>query len=142
MDYPIVEIDHKHNGERLLRMLQSQHPEYHPLMSIARIAHQAEAGITRTNSEGETITEPDYRLALQAHQTVLRYVEPELKSVEVKVEKKDTRTINVRLFEEVKDVVTVEGSSSREALHDAPRELLENMVDSIIANEVKEAMES
>ncbi len=58
-------------------------------MSIARIAHAAE------QSE-----DPQLDLALRAHATILKYVEPELKSVEVNVSQEDRRTIEVRLFEE------------------------------------------
>jgi hypothetical protein len=128
----VVEYDHKHNGERLLRMLQKQHPNYHPLLSIAKIAHDAEEGYGEDN-------EPNLELALRAHQTVLRFVEPELKSIEVKVEKKDTRTINVRLFEE--SVITVEPTSEQasNALGDdrtAERNLLSSVVNQIIEAEV------
>jgi hypothetical protein len=131
----MVELDHKHNGERLLRMLQKQHPNYHPLLSIAKIAHDAEVGY----DQGDGVDVPNLELALRAHQTVLRFVEPELKSIEVKVEKKDTRTINVRLFEE--NVITVEDTSGQasNALDDgrtAERNLLTSVVNGIIEAEV------
>lgn len=130
MSSQVLEVEFKHNGERLLRMLHAQHPNYHPLISIAKIAHDAE---NLVDEEGR----PNYEIALRAHQTVLRYVEPELKSVEVKVEKVDTRTINVRLFEDVKDVTDV-SESNREALQagDTGRKLLNDMVDRIIDAEV------
>lgn len=130
----VIEIDHKHNGERLLRMLQAQHPNYHPLLSIAKIAHTAEAGYEE-DEEGNIV--PNLELALRAHQTVLRFVEPELKSVEVKVERKDTRTINVRLFEE--PVITVEDTSplAAKGLDDGRREV-RSLVNQIIDAEVIE----
>lgn len=87
---PQLEYEFNHNGERLLRMLQQHHPEYHPIVSIARIAHAAEEA-----EELET--------ALKAHATVLRYVEPELKAIEISLADKNRRTIEVSLFEEVVD---------------------------------------
>lgn len=87
---PQLEYEFNHNGERLLRMLQKHHPEYHPIVSIARIAHAAEDA-----EELET--------ALKAHATVLRYVEPELKAIEISLADKNRRTIEVSLFEEVVD---------------------------------------
>lgn len=120
----LVEVDFKHNGERLLRMITAQYPNYHPLMSIVKIAHDAEAMLSE-----EGLPAPNLSLALRAHETVLKYVEPELKSVDVKIEKKDTRTINVRLFEEVKDVVPVEKKLEDGGVE---RRLLNDMVNSII----------
>jgi hypothetical protein len=90
MSQPVIERVFKHNGERLLDMLRRQHPEYHPIVSIARIAHAAEDA-------------QDSELALRAHATVLKYVEPELKAIEIKDNLRERRTIEVSLFREVRE---------------------------------------
>jgi hypothetical protein len=100
---PKVELEFSHNGDRLLHLLRQQHPDYHPILNIARIAHNAE--ITGGGPDGD---QPNPELALKAHTTVLRYVEPELKSVEVTIGKKDPRIIEVSLFDDsepAKDLV-------------------------------------
>ncbi len=54
-------------GERVLLLLQEDYPAYHPLIGIAKIAHSTE----------------DERLKFDCHKALSRFVEPELKSVEV-----------------------------------------------------------
>lgn len=100
---PTLEVEYAHNGERLLRMLQTQHPDYHPILAIARLAHDAMQGgkfISLGGEEGGVQEVPDRELALRAHTTILRYVEPELKTVEANLIKDDSRVIEVSLFEE------------------------------------------
>lgn len=143
MTQSLIEVEPRHNGERLLRLLQKRFPEYHPILHIADIAHKAEAGIEVITEDGIEVR-PDLRLALSAHQTVLQYVEPSLKSVDVKIEKKDERVINVRLFEDAVIVPdqppTIEGSSTRDEQPSGGRAFLEHMADAIIAQEVAEAV--
>jgi hypothetical protein len=91
--FPQLLVEPRHNGERLLRILQQHFPEYHPIISVARIAHE---------TEGDPQTKD---IALRAHATVLKYVEPELKSIEVKDGLKDRRTITVSLFEDA-EIIT------------------------------------
>jgi hypothetical protein len=83
-DLPVNGIAAEHNGSRLLKMIQTQHPNYHPAMSIAKLAHQ----------EGL-----DEDLQFRCHSTLLKYVEPELRSVQIQAEVKETRIIRVSLFE-------------------------------------------
>lgn len=90
---PKIEVEFVHNGDRLLHMLRKQHPDYHPIMAIAKIAHAAEC----PQFDG---MEPDLELALKAHTTVLRYVEPELKSIEISTHNPRGRTIEVSLFDD------------------------------------------
>jgi hypothetical protein len=116
---PLVEYDFKHNGERLLHMLRQRHPEYHPIMSIAHIAHVAEG------EEGYLDT------ALRAHAIILKYIEPELKSVEVNINQDRKRVINVSLFEE-------EQPAQLENVMDAGRR---EALDHIFDVEVTEALE-
>ena len=53
---------------RLLDMIQEQHPNYHPILSLAEIA---------------TDLENDIRVRLDANKTILPYVEAQLKSLEI-----------------------------------------------------------
>jgi hypothetical protein len=72
--------------EMLLGMLQKEYPSYHPLISIARIAHNEEA---------------DLKTQLECHKTIAKYVEPELKSIEVKGEVNARHRVTVSLFDPV-----------------------------------------
>lgn len=54
-------------GDRVLSLLQEEFPGYHPLIGVARIAHETD----------------DERLRFDAHKTLAEFVEPKLKSVEV-----------------------------------------------------------
>ena len=56
-------------NNKVLDLIRESYPNYHPLVSIAHIAHDAEG---------------DKRLELECHKTIAKYVESELKSVEVK----------------------------------------------------------
>ncbi len=73
-------------GERVLALVRTKFPEYHPIMAIAMMAHD------------ESIEDP--RLTLDCHKTILRYVMPELKSIEVKAEVKETRRVIVSMFDD------------------------------------------
>ena len=68
----------------LLGMIQKEFPSYHPLISIARIAHHGDA---------------DLKTQLDCHKTIAKYVEPELKSIEVKGEINGRHRVSVSLFE-------------------------------------------
>lgn len=68
----------------LLGMIQKEFPAYHPLISIARIAHHGDA---------------DLKLQFECHKTIAKYVEPELKSIEVKGEITGRHRVSVSLFE-------------------------------------------
>ena len=68
----------------LLGMVQKEFPAYHPLISIARIAHHGDA---------------DLKLQFECHKVIAKYVEPELKSIEVKGEITGRHRVSVSLFE-------------------------------------------
>lgn len=68
----------------LVTMIQAEFPNYHPLLSIARLAHHPDA---------------DLRLQYECHKTIAKYVEPELKSIEVKGEVKTEKLVRVSLFD-------------------------------------------
>lgn len=73
-------------GDRMLALIRKEFPEYHPLLAIARLAHSDDF-------------KDDPRLQLECHKTLVRYVTPELKSVEVKGEIKETRRVIVSMFD-------------------------------------------
>ena len=68
----------------LVTMLHAEFPNYHPLLSIARLAHHEDA---------------DLRLQFECHKTIAKYLEPELKSVEVKGEIREEKVVRVSLFD-------------------------------------------
>ena len=55
------------NKQALINLLQQKYPGYHPVLEMARIAHETE----------------DQSLAAQMHKEVAQYVEPKRKAVEV-----------------------------------------------------------
>lgn len=88
--------------EQLLGMIQKEFPSYHPLLSIARIAHSDQA---------------DLKLQFECHKTIAKYVEPEIKSIEVKGELGHRHKVSVSLFEPVEAGFTpvLEGELVKEA---------------------------
>ncbi len=68
----------KANENKILAMIGTKYPGYHPLMAIADIAHTAK-GYTSDGVEYE-----DQALALRCHQTIAKYCEAEIKSIEVR----------------------------------------------------------
>lgn len=73
-------------SEAALALVQSEYPNYHPLIALARLAHRKE------------VTD-DPKLELEVHRTILPYVAPKLANVEVKSEVKEERRVIVSLFE-------------------------------------------
>lgn len=69
----------------VLKAIQQFYPDYHPLVAIAHIAH--------TES-----VEP--RLKFDCHRVIAKYVEPELKSLEVRGVVGEARRVSVSLFED------------------------------------------
>ena len=79
----------------VLDAIRQYYPDYHPLVSIAHIAHD---GVS------------DPRLKFDCHRVIAKYVEPELKSLEVRGSFTETRRVSVSLFDEseIVDAVIVE----------------------------------
>lgn len=69
-----------------LALVQSEFPNYHPLVSLARLAHSSDV-------------KSDPKLELEVHKTILPYVTPKLSSVEVKNANDNERRVIVSLFE-------------------------------------------
>lgn len=69
----------------MLALIRTRFPAYHPVLAIAEMANDAEI--------------EDDRLKLDCHKTLLKHVSPELKSIEVKAEIKDSRRVTVSLFD-------------------------------------------
>ncbi len=77
----------------ILEEIRRHYPGYHPLVSIAHLAHNCD----------------DDRLKYDCHKTIAKYVEPELKSLEVRGVFDNVRRVSVSLFQEdISDAVLVE----------------------------------
>lgn len=106
----------KQVSDRILAMIRRKFPEYHPLMSIAELAHDSE----------------DERLQFDCHKALARFIEPELKSVEVKATVEDRRRVVVTLFDgdggpPAESFTTIEGEATKDvtiALPPAPLAIL------------------
>ncbi len=75
-------------GDRVLSLLNSEFPGYHPIIGIARIAHTTE----------------DEKLRFDCHKALARYVEPELKSVEISTAPDSASELIVTFEGEVVDI--------------------------------------
>lgn len=82
--------------QNVLAMIQQKYPGYHPLMSIAEIAHNPDPLI-------------DWELRFQCHKTIAKYVEPELKSVTIGTGD-DKRRVTISMFgeEDIDDADIIE----------------------------------
>lgn len=80
---------------QVLNSIRRFYPDYHPLVAIAHIAHSPES---------------DGRLKFDCHRVIAKYVEPELKALEVRGTFTETRRVSVSLFDEseISDAVLVE----------------------------------
>jgi hypothetical protein len=74
-------------SEMALELVQREFPNYHPLISLARLGHRT-----------EVMADP--KLELEVHKTILPYVAPKLANVEVKAEVREERRVIVSLFED------------------------------------------
>ena len=63
-----MSVSNDEHKNRLLNMVQKKYPNYHPVIAMVKLAH----------------TSQDENIQLSCHKAVARYVEPELKSLEVK----------------------------------------------------------
>lgn len=75
----------KSRSKQLLDAIRLKYPNYHPLIAIAEIAHSDQA---------------DLELQFQCHKTIAKYIEPELKAIEVKNETSERSKVTVTLFGE------------------------------------------
>lgn len=64
-------------GNNILRMIREKHPNYHPLLSLADIALEED-------EDGNLMH--DVKVRVDCHKVITKYVESELRSVEVKGE--------------------------------------------------------
>ena len=83
--HPVVKVQSP--ADMALAMIRSEYPNYHPLVSLVRLAHK-----------DEVIADP--RLEFEIHKAILPYVTPKLSSIEVKSEVNETRRVIVSLFEQ------------------------------------------
>jgi hypothetical protein len=68
----------------MLDLIRAKFPEYHPVVALAELAH---------NTENEEIE-------LKCHQSIAKFVVPELKSIEVRAQVTEQRRVIVELFDE------------------------------------------
>ncbi len=78
-------------GSMLLAEIRKKYPNYHPIMAIVDIAHE----------DGATA-----ELRFNCHKTVAKYVEPELKSIEVKGDFREQHTVKISLFSDEVETVS------------------------------------
>ncbi len=90
-------------GSLLLAEIRKRYPNYHPILAIVDIAHNEDA---------------DLELQFACHKTVAKYIEPELKSIEVKGDFKTVQSVRVSLFgsDEVETVGFTEAFPSASAV--------------------------
>jgi len=111
-------------GERVLQLLQAEYPSYHPLIAVAKLAHSTD----------------DERLEFDCHKTLSRYVEPELKSVEVSQAPPDSGLLKVIFDGECEDVTPNDGAPALESSEKLPvEELLEVSFEEPVLLETKSA---
>jgi hypothetical protein len=73
-------------SEAAMELIQREFPTYHPLVALARLAH-----------DKRVVDDP--KLEFEVHKAILPYVAPKLANIEVKQESSDRRTVVVSLFE-------------------------------------------
>jgi hypothetical protein len=78
----------KSAAQTALDLVQREFRDYHPLVSLARLAH-----------DPRVIDDP--RLEIDVHKAILPYVAPKLASVEVTEVNPDDRRVVVTLFDEM-----------------------------------------
>lgn len=83
----------------ILEMIQAKYPGYHPLMSIAEIAHNPDPTI-------------DWELRFNCHKAIAKFVTPELKSVQT-IDGNKRPTITISMFGQEDDDITDIVSDSR-----------------------------
>jgi len=91
-------------GDKVLALLQEQYPGYHPLIGVAKIAHTTE----------------DERLQFDCHKTLSRYVEPELKSVEVSQHRPGDEELRVIFEGEFSELPGDDGAPALESSEKLP----------------------
>lgn len=94
-------------GDRILALIRQKYPEYHPLLAIAEMAHD------------DKIEDP--RLKLDCHKTIVKYVTPELKSVEIKADVTEHRRVVVSLFDGSGDDLQPLDAKPAEITYDQPQ---------------------
>lgn len=70
-------------GDKMLAMIRAKYPEYHPVMAVADLAHKTQ----------------DEKVELACHQTIAKYVIPELKSIQIDAKVEQHRRVTVELFD-------------------------------------------
>lgn len=77
----------RHASEVALELIQRHNPDYHPLIALAKMAH-------------DPAVTADPKLEFEIHKSILPYVTPKLSAVEIKQEISEERRVIVSLFEQ------------------------------------------
>lgn len=91
-------------NQLLLALIQKEYPSYHPLLAIARIAHNEAASLG---------------LQFDCHKTIAKYVEPELKSIEVRGSVESQHRVRVSLFDPIEGEYTSVEQIARDVVEDS-----------------------
>jgi len=78
------------SGNSIMAMINEHYPAYHPLLSIAHLAHDPDM---------------DLKGQLDCHKTIAKYVATELRSIDVRQTVTDSRRVIVSLFDDITEVV-------------------------------------
>jgi len=126
----------KEESSKILGLIQKEFPGYHPLLSLARIAHKTADNV----EEGEEAA--NLKLQTECHQTIAKYTEQQLKSVEVQANvKSDFGMLRVQLHtdkghvkpEDVADDVAVDTST---AMAEAATMAIDEAIGEAIGDEI------
>lgn len=91
-------------NQLLLALIQKEYPAYHPLLAIVRIAHDSNATLA---------------LQFDCHKTIAKYVEPELKSIEVRGSVESQHRVRVSLFDPIEGEYQTVEQITRDVIEDS-----------------------
>jgi hypothetical protein len=98
-------------GSMLLAEIRKKYPNYHPVIAMVDIAHDQDASL---------------ELQYNCHKTVAKYIEPELKNVEVKQDLRTMTTVRVTMFDESEPVEFIETTMTSPAALPVTSDLLKD----------------
>jgi len=79
----------ENRGDRILSLIQTKFPNYHPLLAMVEMAHD---------------TSVEDSIKFNCHKELARYVAPQLKAVEVRTSSDELPKVSVSLFAENKSI--------------------------------------
>ena len=100
-------------GSMLLAEIRKKYPNYHPIIAMVDIAHDEKAPL---------------ELQYNCHKTVAKYIEPELKNVEVKQDLRTVSTVRVSMFDEADEVAFIETGPAQLIPHETVGPSIDQMI--------------